>query len=301
MRRGFNSKRAHLSVPALQTPPKFHEKTLRDREKKYENCGKRGKKSAKFWALHPSGPPPFGASTLRGPIFLGLDPTFWGHDTHQIQKWIGQKWIGPNWIGQSRSLPSCEAPAAPKPLGFHTTAREPKRGHLRVPAFKNNQNSTRRPAKRERTRTKMKAGEGKKNEILGDPAEESPAGRGPAEGRRGTTHNNTQQQTSKKQTTHNNTNTNKEHNTTHNNGLAKNGIGQKWNWPKLDKPLTTNVKFWPTMDWPKLAGQMGWPKMDWPKSALTERNWGVSVIHRPPTSAANTTNRALPPSPDSSG
>ena len=30
---------------------------------------------------------------------------------------------------------SCEAPAAPKPPGFHTTAREPKRAHLRVPIF----------------------------------------------------------------------------------------------------------------------------------------------------------------------
>ena len=30
---------------------------------------------------------------------------------------------------------SCEAPAAPKPPGFHTTAREPKRAHLRVPVF----------------------------------------------------------------------------------------------------------------------------------------------------------------------
>ena len=32
---------------------------------------------------------------------------------------------------------SCEAPAAPKPPGFHMTAREPKRGHLSAPAFIN--------------------------------------------------------------------------------------------------------------------------------------------------------------------
>ena len=31
----------------------------------------------------------------------------------------------------------CEATAAPKPPGFHTTAREPKRAHLSAPAFKN--------------------------------------------------------------------------------------------------------------------------------------------------------------------
>ena len=41
------------------------------------------------------GAPPFGAR-----FFLGLGPTLWGHDTHQIQKWIGQKWIGAIWIGQ---------------------------------------------------------------------------------------------------------------------------------------------------------------------------------------------------------
>ena len=48
-RRGFtrkpeNSKRAHSRVPALQTPPKFHEKTPRERKKKSENGGGRGKK-----------------------------------------------------------------------------------------------------------------------------------------------------------------------------------------------------------------------------------------------------------------
>ena len=39
-----NSKRAHLRVPALQTPPKFHEKTPKERErerkKKNENGGR---------------------------------------------------------------------------------------------------------------------------------------------------------------------------------------------------------------------------------------------------------------------
>ena len=32
---------------------------------------------------------------------------------------------------------SCEAPGALKPPGLHTTAREPKRAHLRVPVFTN--------------------------------------------------------------------------------------------------------------------------------------------------------------------
>ena len=59
-------KRAHLSAPALQTPPKFHEKTPRERRKNEISGGRERKKRAKFWALHPSGPP-----TLRAPLFLG--------------------------------------------------------------------------------------------------------------------------------------------------------------------------------------------------------------------------------------
>ena len=53
---------------------------------------------------------------------------------------------------------SCEALAAPKPPGFHTS---PNVHISRVPAFKHHQNSTKgRP--RERKRTIMGAGEGKK-------------------------------------------------------------------------------------------------------------------------------------------
>ena len=37
---------------------------------------------------------------------------------------------------------SCETPATSKPMGFHTTAGEPKRAHLRVQ--KHHENSTRR-------------------------------------------------------------------------------------------------------------------------------------------------------------
>ena len=43
-----NSKRAHLSAPALQTPPKFHEKTPRERKKFLVG---EGEKRAKFWAV----------------------------------------------------------------------------------------------------------------------------------------------------------------------------------------------------------------------------------------------------------
>ena len=74
-----NSKRAHFRAPALQTPPKFHERTPRERKKK-ENCGGKKEKSAKFWAPHPSGLHPSklhpSGSTLRGPTFSGLH-FFW--------------------------------------------------------------------------------------------------------------------------------------------------------------------------------------------------------------------------------
>ena len=56
-----------------QTPPKFHERTSREREKKINNeGGGEGKTSAKFWAPNPSGPNPsgptfseFGAATFK--------------------------------------------------------------------------------------------------------------------------------------------------------------------------------------------------------------------------------------------
>ena len=35
-----------------------------------------------------------------------------------------------------RTWPTVRSAAAPKPPGFHTTTRDPKRAHLRVPAFK---------------------------------------------------------------------------------------------------------------------------------------------------------------------
>ena len=50
-----------------------------------------------------------------------------------------------------------------RPQGFHTTAREPKRAHLRVPAFKNTTKIPREDPQREREkRAKMETGEGKK-------------------------------------------------------------------------------------------------------------------------------------------
>ena len=66
---------------------------------------------------------------------------------------------------------SCEAPAAPKPPGFHTTTREPKRAHLRVLVFNNTTKIKREDTQRGKNRTNFAAREGKKSEILGGPGE----------------------------------------------------------------------------------------------------------------------------------
>ena len=64
-------------APALQTPPKFHARTPRERKKK-ENCGGGGKKKRAIF-----GPPTLQGSTLLGSTLLGS--TFSGN----IQKLAG--------------------------------------------------------------------------------------------------------------------------------------------------------------------------------------------------------------------
>ena len=69
----------HISGPRpSKTPPKFHGRTSREGRKERILRRDREKKSAKFWAPHPSGPPfgappfwapPFWAPTLRAPPF----------------------------------------------------------------------------------------------------------------------------------------------------------------------------------------------------------------------------------------
>ena len=59
----------HISRPRRFTPPKFHERTARERKKK-ENCG--GKREEKSEILGLS----LQASTLRGPTLRGLHPPF---------------------------------------------------------------------------------------------------------------------------------------------------------------------------------------------------------------------------------
>ena len=62
---------------ALQTPPKFHEKPPQ-REERIKKLTGRGKKSAKFWASHPSGLHPSDPTRrLSAPLSSGvLGPSF---------------------------------------------------------------------------------------------------------------------------------------------------------------------------------------------------------------------------------
>ena len=83
-RRGFtrqpeNSQRAHFRAPALQKHhPNSTKGPPRERRKK-ENCGGGEGESAKFWALPPFGPPPFGAPP-HTPTHSNTHPHT---DTHQ--------------------------------------------------------------------------------------------------------------------------------------------------------------------------------------------------------------------------
>ena len=53
------TKRAHLSAPALHTPPKFHEKDQQERENRIKTVAGKEKKH-EILAPHPSGPHPSG-------------------------------------------------------------------------------------------------------------------------------------------------------------------------------------------------------------------------------------------------
>ena len=104
-----NSKRAHLSVPALQTPPKFHEKTPREEEQN-KFCGGRGKKKREIWAPHPSGLHPSGPHP-SGPTLRGSGPHFF---------WVRAHTFGPPPFGAPTlrgSHPSGLPPFGPPPFG----------------------------------------------------------------------------------------------------------------------------------------------------------------------------------------
>ena len=121
------------------------------------------------------------------------------------------------------------------PPGFHTTAREPKRAHLRVLVFTTTPKIQRKGPTREGEKNKNCGRRGKKkSEILGGLAE------GPRRGvrQRGSEHTHH---------THTQHTTNKQKQTTENTFPHQNQSQQhtkKKDWPKMD---------WPKLDWPKLA------------------------------------------------
>ena len=127
---------------------KNHEKAHSER-KKERNWWRETENIAKYWAPPFGAPlsephrtlwgPLFGAPPFRGLIFSGFEPHPLGHDTHQIQKWIGQKCIGQDWIGQSwpnhQSLTSNfgQKWVQPEPIEWDRqphSATEPSRLHV---------------------------------------------------------------------------------------------------------------------------------------------------------------------------
>ena len=97
-------------VPPSITPPKFHERTPKRGRKEWRQWREREKKSAKFWAPHPSRSPPFGASTLRGLHPLGhhlVDRTLCGPKIQHLKIGRSRYWptskLAEDEIGRGRS------------------------------------------------------------------------------------------------------------------------------------------------------------------------------------------------------
>ena len=89
VKRGFtrqpeNSKHAHFKAPALQTPPKFNERTPKETEERKIIVAGEGNKSAKFWDSHPSG--------LHFCIRPKRPKSVW------TKSGLGQKWSGPKVV-----------------------------------------------------------------------------------------------------------------------------------------------------------------------------------------------------------
>ena len=120
----------------------------------FERCGSKGggsKGGGLEWGHERVGGPKFRAvfsfsrSHFRSfCVFLGVFSWFFGCERKRRGRQMCS--FGVLWL-------SCEAPAAPKPPGFHTTTREPKRTHLRVPAFKKPPKNEKTP--RERTKSEI--------------------------------------------------------------------------------------------------------------------------------------------------
>ena len=98
---------------ASETPPKFHEKTPRQRQKN-RKWGREVEKKSEIL-----GPPPFGETAFGAPAFL--HPTLRGPTTtHTTQKRIGQNGIGQSWSGRVDEIGDVTLPRG-------TTGRPTKR------------------------------------------------------------------------------------------------------------------------------------------------------------------------------
>ena len=90
-RRGSHTTAQELQTCTFQgtcaSKHQFHEKTPRETQKQ-RNGGGKGRKSAKFWAPHPSGPHPFGA-----PLSLGLGPPPIGAPPFGAPFWVEPRWV----------------------------------------------------------------------------------------------------------------------------------------------------------------------------------------------------------------
>ena len=95
-------------------------------------------------------------------------PEGWGPDLEKVgARRVGARRVGPRSVG---------ARSSQTPPVFHTTAREPKRAHLRVPAPQTPPKFHARTPKRGNNERKLWWERGKKREMLGGAAEEGSGG-----------------------------------------------------------------------------------------------------------------------------
>ena len=117
-------KRAHFTAPALQTPPKFHERTPRGRERRKKIVA--GEKKREILGPPPFGAPPFGVPPFGAPPF-GAPP--FGGPTLRAPPFGGPTLGGPKIqhpkIGRSRNWPKSKL--AEVEIGRSRTGRTRKK------------------------------------------------------------------------------------------------------------------------------------------------------------------------------
>ena len=120
-----NSKRAHLSAPALQTPPKIPREDPQRGKKRTNFVAGRGEKKTRNF-----GPSPFGAPTPSGPHPSGPHPS----GPHPSGPPFGPPLflgLGPHPSAPHPSGPTLRAPhpSGPHPSGPHPSGRHPSGPH----------------------------------------------------------------------------------------------------------------------------------------------------------------------------